>query len=652
MYSKLKRPLLLGLGAVASFALAAGTAVSLSGEAVKADAATSSDFTKVTSPADIQSGSEYYLCYVDGGKLYGMADYLSDWGVVSDDSLDWARFTVTAESNGSYSAVASIPSSDSPYYLGVNASSTKPFGETSKVTFEIEEDGSIYNTSSGKTRYLSIGSGSSGNPLSNYISGYSKGIRCYNYTADKRAYFYEAPTSATYESMKVEGDVPTQYIGLPFDYEGLTFTAVFDDQSEVVADSSQITWDPYILTEDTTKVVGNWKGNEFEIEVAPVKGVVAELVVMEEPTKTTYKYSQPLDLSGISVWAEFEDGGLRDVSDFITTDPAEGTPLNELGEQTVEVTYLEGKTSFAVTVEGSLAYTFTSNDDINIDESNSWVVLKDRDGLDYYYSFDDTNADDTPYIGFDSNRGRGLQFGSAKHSASYVKLRTSFVALGTQVEAIKSVSITATAPVSGTTITARIGDEDLGTQTMNGTNNQFFTFDVPDSLLAYGHVEFELKQPENQVSKAFYIKDVSIDLTSDSNKEAAQVAYEIEQIDVCDTSNKEAMAELVTKADSLENVAILEQIQIDDFANIGQSVEDGFYENIDQYTVRTGRMTASEKLEVIRSVANGALVWNFASPLDAGSNEAVIAASVASGIFLAAIAVGSAVIIKKRKSRI
>ena len=68
-----------------------------------------------------------------------------------------------------------------------------------------------------------------------------------------------------------------------------------------------------------------------------------------ENVKTAYTRGDKLDLTGIVVNATFSDGTSRAVHSY-TTDPANGTVLDQVGEKEVVVTYKGVTTSFKVTV--------------------------------------------------------------------------------------------------------------------------------------------------------------------------------------------------------------------------------------------------------------------------------------------------------------
>ena len=80
--------------------------------------------------------------------------------------------------------------------------------------------------------------------------------------------------------------------------------------------------------------------------VAPT---VVSISVNLENVKTAYTRGEALNLAGLVVTGSFSDGTSRAVHSY-TTDPANGTVLNEVGEKDIVVTYKEATTSFKVTV--------------------------------------------------------------------------------------------------------------------------------------------------------------------------------------------------------------------------------------------------------------------------------------------------------------
>lgn len=80
--------------------------------------------------------------------------------------------------------------------------------------------------------------------------------------------------------------------------------------------------------------------------VAPT---AVSLAVNLDNVKTAYTRGEALNLTGIVVTATFSDGTSRAVHSY-TTDPADGTVLDQVGEKEVVVTYKGVTTSFKVTV--------------------------------------------------------------------------------------------------------------------------------------------------------------------------------------------------------------------------------------------------------------------------------------------------------------
>ena len=80
--------------------------------------------------------------------------------------------------------------------------------------------------------------------------------------------------------------------------------------------------------------------------VAPT---VVSIAVNLDNVKTAYTRGEALNLTGLVVTGTFSDGTSREVHSY-TTNPANGTVLNEVGEKDIVVTYKEVTTSFKVTV--------------------------------------------------------------------------------------------------------------------------------------------------------------------------------------------------------------------------------------------------------------------------------------------------------------
>ena len=80
---------------------------------------------------------------------------------------------------------------------------------------------------------------------------------------------------------------------------------------------------------------------------------VTGITLNTDLVKKAYKYGEALDLTGLVVTANYDNNSNEVVKNY-TTDPANGTVLNEVGDKTVTVTYLTFTANFSVKVEKEL----------------------------------------------------------------------------------------------------------------------------------------------------------------------------------------------------------------------------------------------------------------------------------------------------------
>ena len=81
----------------------------------------------------------------------------------------------------------------------------------------------------------------------------------------------------------------------------------------------------------------------------PATPTVVSIAVNLDNVKTAYVRGEALNLTGLVVTGTFSDGTSRAVHSY-TTNPANGTVLDQVGEKDIVVTYKEVTTSFKVTV--------------------------------------------------------------------------------------------------------------------------------------------------------------------------------------------------------------------------------------------------------------------------------------------------------------
>ena len=138
------------------------------------------------------------------------------------------------------------------------------------------------------------------------------------------------------------------------DLTGLVVTAKYNDNSTIaVTDYTTNPVNGALLTtvgDNTITVTYQEKTATFKISV--IKSLTGIDIDIDN-VKTEYYYNDELDLSGLVVKAKYDDNSVETVTEY-TTDPANGTVLDTLGEHTVKVTYGTFTKEFKINVERKL----------------------------------------------------------------------------------------------------------------------------------------------------------------------------------------------------------------------------------------------------------------------------------------------------------
>ncbi len=144
---------------------------------------------------------------------------------------------------------------------------------------------------------------------------------------------------------------PTKIIynyGESLSLEGASITAVFEDQfinTLDITDAMINSYDPYKVGIQTITVSYSGKTTSFDVTVI---NNVDSISIQFSPTKINYKYGEAIDLSGAQIKITYANASTQIIA--ITSDMISGYNANQLGTQTITVTY-EGKTtSFDLTV--------------------------------------------------------------------------------------------------------------------------------------------------------------------------------------------------------------------------------------------------------------------------------------------------------------
>ena len=159
----------------------------------------------------------------------------------------------------------------------------------------------------------------------------------------------EEPTPKLERIEVTKEPTKTEYfVGDRLDLTDMEVTAYYSDGSS--KEVSGYTTDPahdeelnVAGTQEVTVIYSEddiTKTDSFSIIVNPI--TLESIKVTKEPTKTEYFVGDRLDLTSMEVTAYYSDGSSKEVSGY-TTDPVDGTKLNDVGKQNVTVSY-EGET--------------------------------------------------------------------------------------------------------------------------------------------------------------------------------------------------------------------------------------------------------------------------------------------------------------------
>lgn len=181
------------------------------------------------------------------------------------------------------------------------------------------------------------------------------------------------------------------------DLNGLVVTANYNDNtSEVV---STYTTDPAngstLDSVGIKRITVSYEGKTNTFDIA-VNAVLTGITLNTDNVKKDYKHKEKLDLTDLKVFANYSDGTSREVTNF-TTDPANGTTLDTIGNNRINVSY-EGFTEFfGVNVAKKILR-------ITLDTTNVKTVYRDGEQLDLtglvvtaFYS-DNTSEDVSAYV--------------------------------------------------------------------------------------------------------------------------------------------------------------------------------------------------------------------------------------------------------------
>ena len=149
----------------------------------------------------------------------------------------------------------------------------------------------------------------------------------------------------------------TSYIkGENLDLTGGTISAVYQDNTSSII--SMTSSDVQITGYDSNQignqtVIVTYQGQQTTFEVT-VKNNIVGIQIKTRPTKTTYIRGENLDLSSGVILVSYEDGSISNIPMTANQVQVSGYDANNLGQQTITVTYQGQQTTFEVTVKNDV----------------------------------------------------------------------------------------------------------------------------------------------------------------------------------------------------------------------------------------------------------------------------------------------------------
>ena len=121
---------------------------------------------------------------------------------------------------------------------------------------------------------------------------------------------------------------------------------------------------PFKVAQSGTEYGSHFMGLKI---VFKITGTDVQEITIEEPTKTDYIIGEAVDLSGLKVYAHYDDGRIDEVTNESDISIADGTVYSSSGTKTVTVTYAGETESFDINVEPRIEtydLSLTTDDDV------------------------------------------------------------------------------------------------------------------------------------------------------------------------------------------------------------------------------------------------------------------------------------------------
>lgn len=152
------------------------------------------------------------------------------------------------------------------------------------------------------------------------------------------------PTKLTY----IEGE--------QLNLSGLVVTASYDNGTSGTVTGYQVSG--YTSTPGTKTITITYGGKSATFTVTVQAKAVSSISMKANPSKTTYLTGESLNLAGAKITVKYNNNTQEDIA--VTTAMVSGYNANQVGSQTVTVTYAGKSTSFKVTVQSRIPSSITS----------------------------------------------------------------------------------------------------------------------------------------------------------------------------------------------------------------------------------------------------------------------------------------------------
>lgn len=286
-------------GFLTTLALAIGVGISLAPKEVVQTKAAEASLVALTFPDD-NSANNKVGSYTDT-KTYKKGTY--EWSISNFNNNNWNSgwaYIKAGRKNNTSEATISTTTVMAPAITKV-AVTVDSFtsGAVSSHTLVVASDSAFttnVQTITGPTAAAGTLTYNVTNPTENqfYKLTYNMTSASSNGTMQisKVQYIYNETPASELTGISVTGTPVTQYIGQAFNPSGLTFKALYEDLSEETLNTNAVSFNPAIISEDTSEVIISYGGFTTSVEVT-VEELVAQVGTYTMSSGTTAYTTDP-----------------------------------------------------------------------------------------------------------------------------------------------------------------------------------------------------------------------------------------------------------------------------------------------------------------------------------------------------------------------